>query len=138
MPTPDEFSDQDLQAFLDETLAVEDSARLEQALRDDEALRRRLAAMIADGDAGEHSLGAVWRRRRLTCADRSTLGAYVLGVLPDDQRRYLELHLNVVGCRFCAANLEEIRERSAAADAKPDDRRKGIFDSSVGRLREAK
>jgi anti-sigma factor RsiW len=132
---PDSFSDQDLAAFLDEALPIEEATRLEQALRDDEALRRRLGELAAATDRGEHSLGAVWRRRRLTCFDRSTLGSYVLGVLPEDERRYLEFHVNVIGCRICAANLDELREQAASQPPQTTGRRKRIFDSSIGRLR---
>lgn len=131
----DPFSDEDLAAFLDEALPIEEATRLEQALRDDEPLRRRLAELATASDRGDHSLGAVWRRRRLTCADRSTLGAYVLGVLPADERRYLEFHVNVIGCRLCAANLDELREHAATQPAQTSGRRRKIFDSSVGRLR---
>jgi len=130
----DDFSDLDLRAYLDESLAIDATTRLETALRDDEPLRRRLADLMTMADAGEHSIGAVWRRRRLTCADRSTLGAYLLNVLPDEERRYLDLHLNVIGCRFCAANLDEMRDKSAEAPAAGDDRRRRFFESSVGRL----
>jgi hypothetical protein len=114
---------------------VEEATRLEQALRDDDALRRRLAELASQCDRGEHSLGAVWRRRRLTCADRSTLGAYVLGVLPEDERRYLEFHVDVVGCRLCAANLDELREHAAAQPTQAAGRRRKFFESSIGRLR---
>jgi hypothetical protein len=134
----DDYSDQDLRAFLDEALPVDEATRLEAALRDDETLRARLAALAGEADAGEHSLGAVWRRRRLTCADRSTLSGYVLGVLADDQKRYLDFHLNVIGCRYCQANLDELRDRAAEPAPPTDGRRKRIFDSSVGRLRDNK
>lgn len=134
----DDYTDQDLRAFLDEALPVDEAARLEAALRDDAALRGRLAALAAEADAGEHSLGAVWRRRRLTCADRSALSGYVLGVLDDAERRYLDFHLNVVGCRYCQANLDELRERADLQAPPTSGRRKRIFDSSVGRLREGK
>jgi hypothetical protein len=134
----DDFSDQDLRAFLDEALPVDEATRLETALRDDETLRRRLAALAAEADGGEHSLGAVWRRRRLTCADRSTLSGYVLGVLDEARRRYLDFHLNVVGCRYCQANLDELRDRADQPAPPTEGRRKQIFDSSVGRLRKTK
>lgn len=135
---PNDYTDPDLRAFLEEALPVDEATRLEAALRDDETLRARLAALAAETDAGEHSLGAVWRRRRLTCADRSTWGAYVLGVLADAERRYLDFHLNVIGCRYCLANLDEIRDRVNEPAPPTDGRRKRIFDSSLGRLRDGK
>ena len=140
MATPEDTSlDRRLEAFLDEALPVEESAEFERKLRDDALLRARLAEVIARRDRGDHSLGAVWQRGRLTCADRSTLGAYLLDVLDDDQRKYLEFHLNVVGCRYCRANLEDLqarrREQSAGGKEPEAVRRERMFKSSVGALR---
>lgn len=130
-----EPTDRELEAFLDETLPAEDSARLERLLRDDPALRTRLTAVLERRDLGGHSLGAVWQQNRVSCADRATLGAYVLGVLDDDARRGLELHLQVVGCRYCQANLDDMRLRRQEPPAAADGRRRKFFESSVGRLR---
>lgn len=130
-----ETTDRELEAFLDETLPSEDSARLERLLRDDPALRARLAEVLERRDLGGHSLGAVWQQNRISCADRATLGAYVLGVLDDDARRGLELHLQVVGCRYCQANLDDMRLRRQEPAAASDGRRRKFFESSVGRLR---
>ena len=60
-------------------------------------------------------------------------------VLDDDERKYLEFHLNVVGCRYCRANLEDLRARRSepsTGGAVPDAvRRERMFKSSVGALR---
>jgi hypothetical protein len=128
-----------LEAFLDEALPVAESAEIERKLRDDPQFRERLAEVIARRDQGDHSLGAVWQRERLTCADRSMLGSYLLDVLDDDERKYLEFHLNVVGCRYCRANLEDLeRRRKEQGAGRPESdatRRERMFQSSVGGLR---
>jgi hypothetical protein len=143
----DSALDRRLEAFLDETLPVEESAEMERRLRDDGAFRARLAEVIARRDRGDHSVGAVWQRERLTCADRSTLGSYLLDVLDDDERKYLEFHLNVVGCRYCRANLDDLQARRneqpvgrpaasvSSATADEAERRRRMFESSVGVLR---
>ena len=129
-------SDRVLEAFLDETLAPDVAAQLEQRLRDDAELRRRLAAVHAARDRGDYSLGTYWQRGRIACADRATLGAYLLGVLDDDQRRFLEVHLNLVGCRYCRANLDDLAAHHATRPDDVDDaRRRKLFDTSVGRLK---
>jgi hypothetical protein len=139
MALPEDPSlDRRLEAFLDEALPVEESAEIERKLRDDAPFRTRLAEVIARRDRGDHSLGAVWQRERLTCADRSTLGSYLLDVLDDDERKYLEFHLNVVGCRFCRANLEDLQARRGeqpVAEVPAAVRREHLFKSSVGALR---
>jgi hypothetical protein len=139
MPASDDVSlNRRLEAFLDEALSVEESAEIERRLRSDAALRDRLAEVIARRDRGDHSLGAVWQRERLTCADRAMLGSYLLDVLDDDERKYLEFHLNVIGCRYCRANLEDLearRKEQPAAAVPAAARREHLFKSSVGGLR---
>src|SRR5262245_12538778 len=94
-----------LHAYLDDALSESETAKVEHALRDDAALRRQLQQAIQERDRGEHSLGAVWRRDRLTCPTRETLGSYLLQVLDDKEQDYLDFHLHTIGCPFCLANL---------------------------------
>ncbi|MBS0210299.1 MAG: hypothetical protein JSS27_15240 [Planctomycetes bacterium] len=130
------MNDADLLAYLDEQLPAGEMARLEQALRGDEALRARLARLLRERDAGLHSLAAIWRRGRISCATRSQLGSYLLGVLPTAEAEFLRLHLEVTGCRYCLANLDDLQsQRSAAATPATESRRRRYFQSSVGRLK---
>ncbi|MEM1304372.1 MAG: hypothetical protein AAGG46_05730, partial [Planctomycetota bacterium] len=122
--------------FLDEALPPERMAAIEQTLRDGDA---GLTAMLADingrRDAGLHSLGAIWRRRRLTCPTREQLGSYLLGVLSDAETDYIRFHLEEIRCRYCLANLADLQaqQSSSEADAATTRQRK-YFQSSVGRL----
>ena len=88
-----------------------DRARLfqqvEQALRGSEALRRLLRAVMQDRDRGEHSIGAIWRRERLTCPTREQLGSYLLQVLDDNTQDYIDFHLKAITCPFCLAMFDE-------------------------------
>src|SRR5947209_4510463 len=67
-----EITREQLHAYLDEALSEPETARVEQALRDSEPLRRALKQAMQERDRGEHSLGAVWRRERLTCPGRDS------------------------------------------------------------------
>jgi hypothetical protein len=128
-------SDAELDGFLDEALPPERMAALEAALRDDEALQKRLAAAVGRRDAGVHSLSAVWRRRRLSCPTREQLGSHLLGVLEPALADYVQFHLETVACRCCQASLEDLRAQHAAADAAvSEQRRKRYFQSSAGYL----
>jgi hypothetical protein len=130
------ITDAELDGFLDESLPAERMAAIEAALRDDEALAKRLSAAVGRRDAGVHSLSAVWRRHRLTCPAREQLGSHLLGVLDSDAADYVQFHLDVVGCRFCKASLEDLREQHAAADATAMERRRSrYFQSSAGYLK---
>ena len=52
---------------------------MEQALRESEALQRTLRALMQERDRGEHSIGAIWRRERLTCPSREQIGTVLFG-----------------------------------------------------------
>ncbi|MEM6329835.1 MAG: hypothetical protein AAF790_06255 [Planctomycetota bacterium] len=135
-PTPAE-----LEAFLDESLPPERMAAIEDALRGGDAtLSARLAEVRGRRDAGLHSLGAVWRSRRLTCPTREQLGSYLLGVLDPGHADYVRFHLEVIACRPCRASLADLQSRQSTAsdDAQQaEGRRQRYFQSSVGRLRDA-
>src|ERR1700759_2941624 len=104
-----EISREQLHAYLDDALSDAETAKVEQALRDSEALRRSLRQAMQERDRGEHSLGAVWRRERLTCPTREQLGSFLLQVLDDSELEYIEFHLTTIGCPFCVANLHDLQ-----------------------------
>jgi len=133
MPKP--IRQSDLDAYLDEALPPEEMARVEAALRNDPELRARLATINGRRDAGVHSLGEIWRRHRLSCPSREQLGSYLLEALPDDAADYVTFHLEVVGCRYCKANLADLERQEAEAPEQVETRRRKYFQSSVGHLR---
>src|SRR3954469_981363 len=102
-----EITREQLHAYLDDTLGEAETARVEQALRESETLRALLRQTMQERDRGEHSLGAVWRRERLTCPDREQLGKYLLEVLEENEQDYLDFHLKTIGCAYCQANLAD-------------------------------
>jgi hypothetical protein len=128
-------TDADLEAFLDEALPAERMAQLEVALRDDQELKQRLTAVLGRRDAGVHSLGAIWRRRRLSCPSREQLGSHLLGVLDLAHDEYVRFHLTVVECRYCQASLEDLCDQHSAAEEEVVvKRRSRYFQSSAGYL----
>ena len=130
------FTDSQLHAFLDESLPPAQMAAIEQALRDDAALHGRLAVVRGQLDAGMHSIGAIWRRHRLSCPDREQLGQYLLQVLDPEVENYVRFHLERIGCRFCAANLEDLHRERAESLGNRQTRRRRYFQTSAGYLRD--
>ncbi len=128
------ISDQTLQSFIDESLAAEHAAQIEQRLRSDPALVARLAQLLGERDAGVHTLGEIWRRHRLTCPTREQLGSYLLGGLMTEQREYIEFHLQRVSCRYCHANLADLQSSSTESPSTVVIRRQRYFQSSIGSL----
>ncbi len=129
-----QFSDQQLQGFLDESLPSESMAQLEIQLRTDADLRSRLVEICGKRDAGVHSLGDVWRRHRLSCPTREQLGAYLLGAMQDELADYICFHIDSVGCRVCQANLDDLRAQNDEQEPTVEQRRRRYFQSSAGYL----
>ena len=123
-----------LHAYLDDALSDPETARVEQALRDDESLRKLLRQAMQERDRGEHSLGAVWRRERLTCPTREQLGSYLLQVLDAGQQDYIDFHLQTIGCAYCLANLADLQTLHREPAPKVQARRRRFFESSAGLL----
>ncbi len=129
-----QWTDRELAAWLDELLPAERMAAFENQLRQDSALRARVAVLIRHRDQGGNSIGEIWQRGKLSCPVRTELGGFLLGTLPTDAAAYIEFHLNTVGCRVCQANLHDLEEQSTQSGQVPD-RRRRFFESSAGLLR---
>src|SRR5262249_13945850 len=99
--------------------------------------------LMARRDAGVHSLAEIWRRHRLTCLTREQLGSHLLGILADEESAYISFHLETIGCRYCQANMDDLKAQQAqtaqpvAANSSSHRRRK-YFQSSAGHLQAAK
>src|SRR5262245_66572321 len=124
-----------LAGYLDDALSEAETAQVEQALRESEPLRRSLRTLIQERDRGEHSLGAIWRRQRLSCPSRDQLGGFLLGALDAAWRDYIDFHLHIVGCSFCLANLADLQALQKEPATKTRERRQRIYKSSAGLLK---
>ena len=129
-----QFTDHELLAYLDEMLPVEQMTLLEQEVRQSESLRRKLAAVARHRENGAHSVGEFWRQARLSCPSRARLGSYLLGTLERQLTEYVEFHIRTIGCRYCAANLQDL-ESQMEATPETRRRRRRFFQSSAGYLR---
>ena len=125
----------ELEAYLDEDLSPKEMSEVEKALRDNPKMLQVIANLISRRDAGMHSLGAMWRRHRLSCPSREQLGSYLLGVAGDDFAAYVKFHVHRVGCRICNANLEDLQRQQQEETNVVDGRRRRYFQSSAGYLR---
>ena len=130
-----EFSDSELLAYLDESLPIPRMTAIEAALRESADLRHRAAALRDRRNETGHSVGEIWRQNRLSCPTRHQLGSYLLGALESDVAQYVLFHLETVGCRYCAANLDDLRQAQQANAAETSQRRQKFFQSSAGQVR---
>ena len=129
-----EITREQLHAYLDDALTESEAARIERALRDSEELKRRLRLVMQERDRGEHSIGAIWRRQRLTCPNREQLGSFLLEVLEEDQMDYVHFHLETIGCPYCLANLADLKARQSEPVPAVQERRQRFFQTSAGYL----
>ena len=124
-----------LHGYLDDALSDAEIAHVEQSLRDSEALRRLLRVVIQERDRGEHSVGAIWRRQRLSCPSREQLGSYLLQVLEQPLLDYIDFHLRTIACPYCLANLADLQSLQKEPPPKAQERRRKFFESSAGYLK---
>ena len=80
----------------------------------------------------ESLLSEVWEEYRPSCPKRSTLGGYLLNTLDSNWHDYIDFHVQSLGCRFCTANLDDLRLETATGS---DRFRARVMESSVGFFR---
>lgn len=125
------IDDEMLRLYLADNLPPEGMALVEKSLRDSAELRQQLEDVRSDrADSGLHSLGAIWKRNRLTCPNRQQLGGYLLETLDPPHADYITFHIEVVECAFCRANLDDLRSKSDHGVGAARTRRQRYFQSS--------
>jgi anti-sigma factor RsiW len=132
-----EVTREQLHAFLDDALDDAEAARIEKLIRGSTDVRTRLSKVREERDRGEHSLGAVWRRERLSCPTREQLSGYLHDVLDAGSHGYVEFHLQTVGCPCCQANLDDLKEKQAEPTA-TSRRRRRYLETSARLLKDAR
>lgn len=128
-------TDAELTAWLDEMLSPARAAELEKLLRDRSDLRQRAALLARRRDQGGHTVGEIWRRRRLSCPTRAQLGSYLLQALPPALEGHIRFHLTTIECRQCQANLDDLQNTQQASPSETESRHRRYFESSAGILR---
>ena len=126
-----------IEGYLHDALPPERAAAVEQAIRERPALMALVAQVRQETDHGEHSIGAVWWRERLSCPTREQLSMALEEILDDDFAAYVDAHVKLVGCHVCQATLDDLRQLRAEAAAPRTERRRRIVDSSAGVFRDA-
>ena len=129
-----QYSTSEIEAFLDEALEPDQMTEIETSLRDDDQLMNQVADVLSRRESGIHTLGEIWRKHQISCPSREDLGSYLLNVLSSDQQLYIQFHLETISCRFCQANLDDLKEQQLGNKEDQSARRKRYFESSAGYL----
>ena len=130
-----EFTQSELECYLDEALPPEQMAEAEAAMRARPDFAEQLVAIHRRRDAGLHTLGEIWRRHRVSCPSRQELGNYLLGVLDEAEASYVCFHVEQIGCRLCSANLDDMRRKQQSGPEEETQRRQRFFHTSAGYLK---
>ena len=134
-----EFTDADLESYLDETLHPDLAADLEQSLQDDEKLMARLSRINGRRDAGIHTLGEIWRRNQIGVPTGEQMGDYLAGKLTREHADYIDFRMSILKCRYTIALKKDIENQTESDQVSlTNSRRKKYFDSSAGLLRKKK
>ena len=105
-----EITRQMLRDYLHDALPDPELAAVEKALRESAKLRAVYKEVVEQEDRGEHTVGAIWRRERVSCPTRDQLGGYLLGAGDSELLDYVEFHLKTIGCPYCQANLDDLKK----------------------------
>lgn len=89
-----------------------------------------LGPVNAASERIETDLITAWEVHRPSCPKRSTLRRYTLGILPPPWQDFVSFHVETLGCRYCLANLTELK--SVPTPNRRDDR---LFQSTIGFLK---
>jgi RNA polymerase sigma factor (sigma-70 family) len=98
------------------------------------AVKRAASTTSETFELPDALLSQIWQEDRLSCLKRSTIGAYLLGTLEAPWSQYVGFHLDRLGCAFCRANYEDLREKTKD-DRQPEQLRQRILESTVGFLK---
>lgn len=133
------FTDAELEAYLDETLDPTRAAEIEQRARQDRRLLERLSAINGRRNAGVHTLSEIWRRNQVGVPTREELAQFLLGTLPAEHADYIRFRTEVLKCRFTTALLGDLQEQlQRAKGQETSQRRSRYYESGAGFLQKRK
>jgi hypothetical protein len=130
-----EFTDAELEAFLDESLDPARAAEIEAAVRSNKDLIRRMSRINGRRDAGMHTVGEIWRRNQIGVPTSEVLGKYLLGILDSGHADYIRFRLETLKCPFTIAALADLQQRQDHSKTEIETRRRKFYNSGAGLLR---
>lgn len=129
-----EFTDAELEAYLDSTLAPQRADELEEMVRADADLLKRLAQVNARRNAGIHTLGEIWRRNQIGVPTKEEMRQHLLGTLSAEESSYIEFRIKELKCVFTLALLHDLNAEANDSPEKSRNRRKKIYDQGASLL----
>lgn len=133
------FTDAELEAYLDETLDSGRAAEVERCAREDRTLLQRLASINGRRNAGVHTLSEIWRRNQIGVPTREELSQYLLGTLTPEHAEYIRFRTENLRCRFTTALLADLSSQlQQAKSPETSERRTRYYESGTGYFQKRK
>ncbi|MEM7784162.1 MAG: hypothetical protein AAF623_12475 [Planctomycetota bacterium] len=126
----DQFTDAELEAYLDESLDSVRATEIEQAAREDQGLLERLSLINSRRDAGVHTLGEIWRRNQIGVPSIETMVDFVNGKLNGHETEYIDFRLEKLKCPFTLAIYNDLN-RDQKSKELSQDRRNQLLERSA-------
>ena len=133
-----QFTDAELEAYLDESLDSARAAEIEQAVRDNRVLLGRLSMINGRRDAGIHTLGEIWRRNQIGVPTAEAMGNFLLGVLPEEESDYINFRMVHLKCPFTLAMFNDLQIQQSENAEMSKTRRERFYKTSAGLLKRGK
>ncbi len=130
-----QFTDAELEAYLDESLDSSRAAEIELAIKSDKQLIRRLSMINGRRDAGIHTLGEIWRRNQIGVPTTEVMGNFLLGVVPDEQADYINFRMEKLKCPFTLAMFNDLQTQQSESVEMSKSRREKFYKTSAGLLK---
>ena len=132
-----DFTDAELEAYLDESLDPVRAAEIEQQLREDRQLLGRLSRINGRRDAGIHTLGEIWRRNQIGVPSVETMRNFLLGVLSAEEESYIQFRMDELKCPFTVAMQRDLQIQQTESEEHSKTRRDKFYKTSAGLLRKS-
>jgi len=131
----DQYTDAEIEAFLDEALDPARASEIEELARKDSELLKRMSMINRRRDAGVHSMGAIWRRYQIGVPGREVMGQFLLGILDSGHADYIRFRLEVLKCPYTLAMRNDLEGATNHEEVvRTKDRCDSIYQSSAGLL----
>ena len=134
-PVKPQFTDADLEAYLDESLDSDRATEIEDALANDKDVLSRLAMINGRRDAGIHTLGEIWRRNQIGVPTPEVMGNFILGILPEGDSQYIQFRMDELKCCFTLAMFNDLKTQQSENSELSQTRRERIYKTSAGLLK---
>jgi hypothetical protein len=133
-----EFTDSELEAYLDMSLNPARAGELEEQVRQDPEILKRLTQINARRNAGIHTLGEIWRRNQIGVPTREEIVDFLNGFLPLESADYIEFRVKQLKCVFTLALIQDVQSEKSDGEGTSVQRQSKLYEQSKPLLKKRK